>query len=92
MSQLVQAREMAGLTRAQVAKAVGCSRISVLNWETGRALPSSRHVRSYAEVLGLTVSRTLDLIAAEIAARAAEPAASAPSAAAAASDEHPEVG
>lgn len=41
---LRDARERAGMTREQVAEAVGCSAASVANWEDGRARAKGLHV------------------------------------------------
>lgn len=44
-------REMAGVSTADVAAALGVSRQTVSNYETGKRSPRGRHLEGYLEIL-----------------------------------------
>jgi DNA-binding XRE family transcriptional regulator len=44
-------RERAGLSRLDVARAVGVTRNAILYWETGRSEPRGENLARYVEVL-----------------------------------------
>jgi DNA-binding XRE family transcriptional regulator len=44
-------REAAGITAADMARAVGVSRQAVSSWETGTAVPTLEHALAYGRVL-----------------------------------------
>lgn len=46
-------REMAGVTTSDVAQAVGVSRQTISNWETGKRSPRGQHLEAYLEILEL---------------------------------------
>ncbi|MFD5370789.1 helix-turn-helix transcriptional regulator [Streptomyces sp. NPDC127103] len=46
-------REAAGVSTADVAEALGVSRQTISNWETGRRVPRGRLLVGYLEVLDL---------------------------------------
>jgi DNA-binding transcriptional regulator YiaG len=46
-----EAREAAGLSRAEFAEALGVSRQTVGNWETGRVKPTAEHALAYGRLL-----------------------------------------
>lgn len=45
------ARTAAGLSRAEIASALGVSRQAVGSWETGRSVPSAVHALAYGKLL-----------------------------------------
>ena len=51
-------RERAGITQADVAKALGVHRITVTRWETGQRVPGNKKIEAYV--------RLLDRLAAEV--------------------------
>lgn len=53
------AREKAGLTVLDVAKALGVSDAAVYYWETGKFLPKSSRLKAVAELFGCTVDDLL---------------------------------
>ncbi|MDJ0345554.1 helix-turn-helix transcriptional regulator [Streptomyces sp. H10-C2] len=53
------ARTARGLTQAQVAAALGCSRSAVATWETTGGLPRPDRLRQLAELLGVAVAELL---------------------------------
>jgi len=46
-----QARKAAGVSAADVARAVKVSRATVSDWETGRKMPTAEHALAYGRVL-----------------------------------------
>lgn len=46
-------RAFAGMSQEDLAKAVGVSRRSVSNWETGFKMPRPRHIAKIEEVLNI---------------------------------------
>lgn len=46
-------REMAGVSTADVAQALGVSRQTISNWETGKRSPCGAHLEGYLEILSL---------------------------------------
>lgn len=46
-----QAREAAGITAADMARAIGVSRQAVSSWETGAVVPTLEHALAYGKVL-----------------------------------------
>lgn len=46
-----EAREKAGITAADMARALGVSRQAVSSWETGAAVPTLEHALAYGKVL-----------------------------------------
>lgn len=57
--QLRTARENAGLTQQQLARAVGVSRAAVAQWETGKTSPSTGNVARIAKILGVSLDLLL---------------------------------
>lgn len=53
------AREKAGLTVLDVAKALGVSDAAVYYWETGKFLPRPSRLKAVAELFGCTVDDLL---------------------------------
>lgn len=49
------ARINAGLTRAQVAEAIGRSKATIHNWETERTMPDGADLIRFAEAVGVKV-------------------------------------
>lgn len=52
---LKQAREYAGLTAEAMGKELGCSRSTIIGYESGKTEPSVPVVRMWAEVTGIAV-------------------------------------
>ena len=52
IGQLHSARLALGLSRSQVADAMGCADVNLGNWERGRHRPRTEHLEAWAEVLG----------------------------------------
>lgn len=48
-------REMAGLTRVQLADRMGVSKVAVRKWEVGLAKPSADKLPALAKLLGCTI-------------------------------------
>ena len=48
-------REARGMTRKQIADAVGVSEVAVYYWENGRQKPSADKLPKLAELLGCTI-------------------------------------
>ena len=48
-------REMAGLTRVQLADRMGVSKVAVRKWEVGLAKPSADKLPALAGLLGCTI-------------------------------------
>lgn len=46
-----EAREAAGITAADMARALGVSRQAVSSWETGTAVPTPEHALAYGKAL-----------------------------------------
>ncbi|MGP3950982.1 helix-turn-helix transcriptional regulator [Streptomyces sp. 7N604] len=44
-------RRADGLTQAEVAEAIGVSRLQVIRWEQGQAVPRRKHRAAYAHLL-----------------------------------------
>lgn len=55
-----QARLRAGMSQAQLARAVGVSERNVVRWESGRNQPRVDHLVRIAEACGVAVSDLLD--------------------------------
>ena len=51
------ARQAKGLTLVEAAKALGCSKGTVFNWEAGRTTPAARHEEAVAAFLGVEASK-----------------------------------
>jgi transcriptional regulator with XRE-family HTH domain len=51
MSQIKKRREAAGLTQAQLARAMGVSEVTVQKWETGTRKPRSTRLKKLASAL-----------------------------------------
>ena len=45
-------RESAGLTQAELARAVGVDRVTVANWESGRTEPKLSQAQKMADLFG----------------------------------------
>ena len=54
------AREARGLTQAQVATAMGVSRVTVTQWEIGKHVPKGHRWKVLADLLGLSADDLLD--------------------------------
>ena len=54
--QLTQAREVAGLSKAELARRVGVPRQHVTKWESGVNLPSLENALALSRVLSLSVN------------------------------------
>ena len=52
-------RKKAGISQADVARAMQVSTATVSYWETGKNLPSSRKLRQLAELFGCTIDELL---------------------------------
>lgn len=46
-----QAREMSGVSAAEIARVLGLTRTSVWEWETGRKQPTASHALAYGRAL-----------------------------------------
>lgn len=57
---LKEARKRAGLTAAEVGRAVGVSAQNVYNWEAGSYLPEAARLKQLARLYGCTVDDLLD--------------------------------
>ena len=57
-------RRLAGLSQAEVAAAVGVSRVAISHWETGRSAPNGSHLHALFGVLGLAPNQRRVYIAA----------------------------
>lgn len=57
---LKEARKLAGLTAAEVGRAVGVSVQNVYNWEAGSYLPEAARLKQLARLYGCTVDELLD--------------------------------
>jgi DNA-binding XRE family transcriptional regulator len=53
-----EARESAGITAADMARALGVSRQAVSSWETGAAVPTVGHALAYARTLAMLARRS----------------------------------
>lgn len=56
---LKEARKRAGLTAAEVGRAVGVSAQNVYNWEAGSYLPEAARLKQLARLYGCTVDELL---------------------------------
>lgn len=54
------ARAAAGMTQAQVAKALGVTKATVNDWEHGRFAPRGKRLPQIAKLLGCTVDEILE--------------------------------
>lgn len=54
-----QARQKAGLTQSQVAKALGVDQSAVCLWETGKTFPRATTLSKIAKLYGCTVDELL---------------------------------
>lgn len=54
-SRIVEAREAANLTPAELSRKVGISRAAVAQWEMGETEPSAANLRKVANILGVTL-------------------------------------
>ena len=54
------AREAAGMTQVQVAKAIGVTKAAVNDWEHGRFAPRGKRLPQIAKLLGCTVDEILE--------------------------------
>jgi len=62
VGQTLKRRRLRGkLTQMDVMEAVGVSRMTVNNWESGRALPSASALAALAQLFGTTVDELLGL-------------------------------
>lgn len=55
MSKIKNLREQAGLTQEALARELGVSRQTVINWETGRNTPFGRNAKIVADFFGVTI-------------------------------------
>lgn len=53
------AREKAGMTQSEVAKALGVNQSAVSFWESGRNLPRGKQMVKLAKLYGVTVDELL---------------------------------
>lgn len=53
-------REARGMTRKQIADAVGVSEVAVYYWENGRQKPSADKLPKLAELLGCSIDELFD--------------------------------
>lgn len=58
VEKLTARREQAGLTRGQLAKALGYSRDAIYGWETGTIHPSFMSLVDWCQFFGLVVDST----------------------------------
>ena len=54
-------RREAGLTQAELARAMGVTNKAVSKWETGKAKPSTNIIRTLADFYGISVENLLEL-------------------------------
>jgi DNA-binding XRE family transcriptional regulator len=52
-----KARESAGITAADMARAIGVSRQAVSSWETGAVVPTLEHALAYGKALAALTRR-----------------------------------
>lgn len=57
---LIQAREVAQLSRIELAQALGVVRMTIYNWEKGDAVPHIEQLRAWSEAVGLVLSFELN--------------------------------
>jgi transcriptional regulator with XRE-family HTH domain len=50
---VIQARKGRGLSQANLAERLGVTRTAISHWETGRSNPSTKHLKSIAQILGV---------------------------------------
>ena len=53
---LIQAREVAQLSRIELAQVLGVVRMTIYNWEKGDAVPHIEQLRAWSEAVGLMLS------------------------------------
>lgn len=62
MSQAIkQARKDKGMTQIELAAALGCSDVSVYNWEAGRRKPLPVYLAALEKVLGVELKEVRDV-------------------------------
>ena len=59
-SELIRARKYANMTQEQVAEAMGTNQATVARLESGRAFPSTRTLKRFAEATGSRLTIKLD--------------------------------
>lgn len=52
---LKAARVNAGLTQAQVAERIGCSRFAIMSWESGKVIPRFDKLQALRDLYGIPV-------------------------------------
>lgn len=50
---IIQARRIRNLSQANLAERLGVTRTAISHWETGRSNPSTKHLESIAQILGI---------------------------------------
>lgn len=60
-AKLRAAREAIGISRDRLAPFIGCTTLSLYNWETGKRTPSARHLDALAVQLRQTVDYFYDV-------------------------------
>lgn len=55
MSKIKELREKTGITQEALARELGVSRQTVLNWETGRNMPFGKNAKIVADFFGVTI-------------------------------------
>ena len=55
-ARLIEAREVAQLSRIELAEALGVVRMTIYNWEKGDRAPHIEQLRVWAEAVGLVLS------------------------------------
>jgi transcriptional regulator with XRE-family HTH domain len=53
---LIEARQVADLSRIELAQALGVVRMTIYNWEKGDAVPHIEQLRAWSEAVGLVLS------------------------------------
>lgn len=53
-------RERLGISQAELARRMGVKHTSVIQWETGKAMPAAAKLPKLAEVLGVEIGELFD--------------------------------
>ena len=56
---IIQARRGRGLSQANLAERLDVTRTAISHWETGRSNPSTKHLKSIAQILGIDANRLI---------------------------------
>jgi transcriptional regulator with XRE-family HTH domain len=60
-AKLKAAREAVGVSRERLAPFIGCTPMSIYNWESGKRTPSARHLDALAHNLRTTIDCFYDV-------------------------------